>query len=258
IALGALEMPLIDLARYFTIFPNNGVLRPLKTTVDCEIDIQTTADKIIATPEYIELVNKILNDRKTGVEQFGINSELNLSQSNYALKTGTSRDFKDSWIIGYTPDFLVGMWVGNADNSSTNEVSGQTGAGMIWMQTMELLLGSQYNKNTPFDFSRLTEFKTPYGSDYGLSNDNPEAITNILENKDLSLIVNPHDGDNIVVDDNSIINLTADESVNWFVNSVFLGNGISLPYQPTITGKYTIKAAANDKEETITIFVERE
>jgi len=257
IALGALEMPLMDLAHYFTIFPNNGVLKPLRMTVGCKIDDRAQADKTVAAPEYIRLINKILNDRKTGIEQFGINSELNLPQSNYALKTGTSRDFKDSWVIGYTPDFLVGVWVGNADNISTNEVSGQMGAGIFWMQTMELMINSQYNKNTPFNFSRLVEFKTPYGSDYGLSNDNPEAITNILENRDLSLIVNPHDGDNIIVDNNSVISLTASESVDWFINDIFFGNGDSIPYRPTTTGKYTIKATADDKEETITIFVER-
>ncbi|PIQ04743.1 MAG: hypothetical protein COW72_03295, partial [Candidatus Nealsonbacteria bacterium CG18_big_fil_WC_8_21_14_2_50_37_10] len=106
IALGTLEMNLTDLAKYFTIFPNNGVLKELKIYSSKILP----AGKKIANSEYVQLVNKILNDRKTGIEQFGMKSELNLFQENYALKTGTSRDFKDSWVVGFTPDFLVGVW----------------------------------------------------------------------------------------------------------------------------------------------------
>jgi penicillin-binding protein 1C len=96
IALGSLEMSLLDLAKYFTIFPNSGILKELKISSNS----LSSPEKEVAKPEYIQLVNKILNDRKTGVEQFGLKSELNLFQENYALKTGTSRNFKDSWIIG--------------------------------------------------------------------------------------------------------------------------------------------------------------
>jgi len=146
ISLGALEMNLLDLTKYFTIFPNKGVLKEIEIYKDNKNLFQ---NKEIASPEYIQLINKVLNDRKTGIEQFGLKSELNLFQENYALKTGTSRDFRDSWVIGYTPDFLVGVWMGNSDNSSMDEITGQVGAGRIWSETMELLLNSEYNKKTP-------------------------------------------------------------------------------------------------------------
>ncbi|PIW92269.1 MAG: hypothetical protein COZ89_00745, partial [Candidatus Nealsonbacteria bacterium CG_4_8_14_3_um_filter_37_23] len=148
IALGALEMNLLDLAHYFTIFSNDGILKELKIYKN---DETLAPDKRITEPEYIQLINKILNDRETGIEQFGLKSDLNLFQQNYALKTGTSRDFRDSWVIGYTPDFLVGVWLGNADNSPMDEVSGQVGAGRIWAEIMELLLNSKYNKKTPLN-----------------------------------------------------------------------------------------------------------
>ena len=97
IALGALEMSLWDLARYFTIFPNNGMLKEVKIYKN---DKDSFLQKQIASPEYVQLINKILNDRSTGIEQFGLKSDFNLFQSNYALKTGTSRNFQDSWVVG--------------------------------------------------------------------------------------------------------------------------------------------------------------
>ena len=109
-------------------------------------------NKKIADDKYIQLVNKILSDRQTSIDQFGALSDLNLGINNYALKTGTSRDYHDSWVMGYTPDFLVGVWTGNSDNTPMNNVSGQTGAGKIWHQAMNLLINSEYNKKTNFNF----------------------------------------------------------------------------------------------------------
>ena len=70
----------------------------------------------------------------------------NLPFHNYALKTGTSHNFHDSWTIGYTPDFLIGVWIGNSANTAMRQVSGQTGAGKIWHEVMELMYNSSYNK----------------------------------------------------------------------------------------------------------------
>jgi len=253
IALGALEMNLTDLAKYFTIFPNNGTLKELKIYSD-KI---SPAGKKIANSEYIQLVNKILNDRKTGIEQFGMKSELNLFQENYALKTGTSRDFKDSWVVGFTPDFLVGVWIGNADNSSTEGVSGQMGAGNIWSSVMELLLNSEYNKKTPFDFSLIAEFKNGENIEYGLGDDDYVKTLNILKEKDVSLILNPHDGDFFILEKDTKIILEAKENVGWFINGEFLNEGERVIFIPQKPDQYQIKAEGpNNTEEEITIYIQ--
>lgn len=270
IALGALEMNLYDLARYFTIFPNNGILRELKIT-----DIQEGLEKKIASAEYIQLINKILSDRKTGIEQFGLVSELNLSKENYALKTGTSRDFHDSWVIGYTPDFLVGVWLGNAENTAMDAVSGQTGAGLVWSQIMELLFNSQYNKKTPFDFSLIQEFNEGENLEYGLARDDYQKFLNVLKEKDTALILNPHEGDVFLLEEHTNIILEAQKEVKWFihpvrdygsnetleneqisngVNGEFLAQGEKILFSPQEAGNYRIKAQdSNGLEETINI-----
>jgi penicillin-binding protein 1C len=258
IALGALEMSLLDLARYFTIFPNEGLLKPLKISEDKNCDFHLAlAKKKIAKEKYVELINKILSDRKTGIEEFGLKSELNLFQKNYALKTGTSRDFKDSWIIGYTPDFLVGVWVGNADLSPTQKLSGQIGAGQIWSEVMELLFNSQYNKKTPFSFNFIKEFREDDNLEYGLAEDNYSEIKNILlQDENKSVILNPHQGDRFLLEEKTKIILEAKEKVSWFVNGKLFEKARKSIFSPQKSGKYKIMARLPDgRQEEVEIFV---
>src|SRR5205823_4842019 len=60
-----------------------------------------------------------------------------------AAKTGTTDDFRDSWVIGYTPDLLTGVWVGNSDGSPMRDVFGAQGAGCIYHAFMETALAGQ-------------------------------------------------------------------------------------------------------------------
>jgi penicillin-binding protein 1C len=79
---------------------------------------------------------------------FGQDSILTTA-GDFAVKTGTSKDMKDNWCIGYNDDFTVGVWVGNADNSSMMNVIGVTGAAPIWRQTVDYLMSrsSPVNRN---------------------------------------------------------------------------------------------------------------
>jgi penicillin-binding protein 1C len=258
IALGSLDLSLFDLARYFTIFPNNGVLKDLQIFPQGSTfkNVQGRTLKI-AKPGYIQLVNKILSDRKTSIDQFGLKSELNLFQENYALKTGTSRDFKDSWVVGYSPDFLVGIWVGNADASPTKGVSGQQGAGLIFSEVMELLLNSDYNKKTAFELGLVKEFRNDGDFNYGLEGDDYQKALNLLIEKDESLVLLPHDGDNFLLEAETKIVLRGKESLDWFVNEEFLGQGVSQIFIPKTKGRYQIKAVSESGlTEEVTIFLE--
>mgnify|MGYP000456672180 CR=1 FL=1 len=82
------------------------------------------------------LLYDILSDPDNRDISFGVNSILNTSIAQ-AVKTGTSSDFRDNLVISYHPDFVLGVWVGNNDNSSMQGVTGITGAGYIWHQVIE-------------------------------------------------------------------------------------------------------------------------
>ncbi len=106
----------------------------------------------VLTPRTAYLITDILSDSYARRSTFGAGSPLQLSRPA-AAKTGTTQDWRDNWTVGYTPDMVVGVWVGNADNEPMRHVSGVTGAAPIWHDVMEELL-----KAKP-----LQEFTKPKG-----------------------------------------------------------------------------------------------
>ncbi|MDO8561449.1 MAG: transglycosylase domain-containing protein [bacterium] len=251
IALGALEMDPLTLAHYLSLFPGKGTLKPLRLFLDgtTEPSIATpmsalAEEKKVADPALAELVSKVLNDRLTGVQQFGLASNLNLPQSNYAVKTGTSQDYHDSWTVGYTPDFLVVVWYGNPDNTPLKQVTGQSGAGAIWHDAMELLMNSEYNKKTPLDFSLVQGFYINNSIDFGLPGDSVAEHRNLL--LDDTLIMSPQDGDTFLKEAHMSIPLVSSEIVSWYANGEFVGAGNRIMFSPSEAQDYTIKAVSQN------------
>ncbi|MFQ5875047.1 MAG: penicillin-binding transpeptidase domain-containing protein, partial [Dehalococcoidia bacterium] len=84
------------------------------------------------------LITDILSDNFARASTFGEGSPLRLSRPA-AAKTGTTTDWRDNWTVGYTPDLVIGVWAGNADNEPMRHVSGVIGAAPIWHDVMEAL-----------------------------------------------------------------------------------------------------------------------
>lgn len=257
IALGGLEMDPLALAHLLTLFPNNGELKPLTLYRDAPpilppMEVRAEPRRI-AEPAYVALVNKTLSDRLAGVEQFGLAGNLNLPQENYAVKTGTSRDFHDTWTVGWTPDFLVVVWLGNAENEPMRQVTSISGAGKIWHDTMEALLNSAYNRKTPFDFSHIALYRIGETDFYGLPAEKTDEHRNLLEEK--ALILNPHDGDTFIFERDMAIPLKARTPARWYVNGLLLAEGAEASFSPARAGIYTVRAAAPSREEALKISV---
>lgn len=96
----------------------------------------------VLDPRVAFLITDILSDNNARIPSFGPGSALNIGRPA-AAKTGTTTDFRDNWTVGYTPNLVVGVWVGNADNSPMVEVSGISGAGPIWNEFMRRVLKGQ-------------------------------------------------------------------------------------------------------------------
>src|SRR5574338_1721875 len=104
----------------------------------------------VIRPEHAYLMSSILSDNESRSWMFGRNSLLNLSFP-VAAKTGTTNDFRDNWTLGYTPDLVTGVWVGNADYTPMVNTTGLTGAAPIWSQFMEFAVPYLTNGSpTPF------------------------------------------------------------------------------------------------------------
>lgn len=253
IALGELDMTLLELSHFFTIFAQNGYLKPLTLIKNSaynfsDLPKSLILDKKIFDKKFIDLTNSILSDRQKGIGQFQAKSYLNLPYDNYCVKTGTSDEFRDSLAIGYTKDYLVGVWVGNANFEKMDGVSGQSGAGKIWHDIMILLHNnSEYNKNTKFNLNNVTYFDYSGTNEPGLTDDNYKKIRNILKYDDL--ILSPHLNDVFLFEKNMSITLSASQPVTWNINDLIVNNKKNYNWKPTKSGKFQIIAKTKDGEE---------
>jgi membrane peptidoglycan carboxypeptidase len=142
LTLGGGDVSLLDLTSAYSVFANSGVRVPpvaiLKIT-DFQgnvIDEYQPVGEQVIRPEHAYLISSILSDNSARSWMFGTNSLLNLSFT-VAAKTGTTNDFRDNWTLGYTPDLVTGVWIGNADYTPMVNTTGLTGAAPIWSQFME-------------------------------------------------------------------------------------------------------------------------
>jgi membrane carboxypeptidase/penicillin-binding protein PbpC len=96
-------------------------------------------------PRVTWLLSDILSDDQARLIGFGLNSTLKIDHTA-AVKTGTTTNFHDNWTIGYTPDLVTGVWVGNSNYEAMQAVTGVTGAAPIWNETMRALLAAKPDK----------------------------------------------------------------------------------------------------------------
>jgi 1A family penicillin-binding protein len=96
---------------------------------------ESTEPARVLSREVAFLISDILSDRYARMHAFGLASVLDVDRPA-AVKTGTTTDWRDNWTIGYTPDRVVGVWVGNADGAVMHDITGISGAGPIWHEVM--------------------------------------------------------------------------------------------------------------------------
>ena len=247
IALGGLEMNPLLLANYFTVFPRNGVLAPLELVrgrpTAIPMSAPVTEPRRILYATTTELINNMLADRLMGVEQFGLESNLNLPLADYAVKTGTSYDYHDSWTVGYTPDVVVVVWIGNSNNKAMDLLTGARGAGKIWHDVMTLLLARGDIAPKNFDKDTIVPIHTDEGQSFGFKNDNVEYARTIMnDTKRDGIILEPHDQDVLSYQPDMAVPLRSTKQVTWKVSGKLLGAGEKIFWTPNAPGDYTLKA----------------
>jgi 1A family penicillin-binding protein len=145
LTLGGGEVRLLELTAAYGAFANGGFrVEPVLVTRVEDSDGQvlkvweTSPGPQVVDERVAYLVTDILSDDYARISTFGEGSVLKLTRPA-AVKTGTTTDWRDNWTVGYTPDLVVGVWAGNADNTPMENVSGVTGAAPIWHDVMESL-----------------------------------------------------------------------------------------------------------------------
>lgn len=143
ILLGAVEMSPIDVTQMYLSLASGGFKMPIKTVRSVlskggqPLSRYPLAIDQVVEPEPATLINYALQE----VVRNGTARSV-LSQFNYdyglAGKTGTTDDYRDSWFAGFSGNYLMVVWVGHDDNTSTG-LTGASGAARVWASTMSAL-----------------------------------------------------------------------------------------------------------------------
>jgi 1A family penicillin-binding protein len=151
LTLGGGDVKLLELTSAYAVFANGGVrvpptpfLRVTDPVGKVLIDLRAHPPKgtPVVDARYAYQITNILSDANARAAGFGQNATLRLSRPA-AVKTGTTNDWRDNWTLGFTPEIVTGVWVGNANNSEMEHISGVTGAGPLWHNFMERALAGK-------------------------------------------------------------------------------------------------------------------
>lgn len=140
LVLGAAEVPLVEMTDAFAVFADEGQYNKPTAILEIRNKFNELVDEYKPDPKNVlgndvaYIISSILSDNRTRAEVFG--GALTISRPA-AVKTGTTEDYRDALTIGYTPSLVVGVWVGNNDNTPMDNIAGSLGAAPIWRSLME-------------------------------------------------------------------------------------------------------------------------
>ena len=137
LALGSAEVSLLNLTNAYRALGNGGRISP--TTL---LPGKAAPATQVLDPRAAFIVGDVMSDPLARARTFGTDSVL-ATRFWTAVKTGTSKDMRDNWALGYSQRYTVGVWVGNASGAPMWDVSGTTGAAPIWAAVMNFLHAKQ-------------------------------------------------------------------------------------------------------------------
>jgi membrane peptidoglycan carboxypeptidase len=167
ISLGGGEVRLLELAGGYATLASGGEFHEPVAILKVESkegkvleEFKEPKEREVMGRDVAFLISHILSDNNARSAVFGTGSYLNVSGKTVAVKTGTTDDKRDNWAVGYTPSVVVGVWVGNNDNSPMDPkiASGVTGATPIWNKIITAALSGKSNEGfNPPDNVRAIE-----------------------------------------------------------------------------------------------------
>lgn len=152
LVLGGGEVRPLDMALAYSIFANDGVKNKERDILKIEDNKGTTLfesknEEIIGSRVLSEqttrLISDVLSDNVARTPAFGSNSFLNFPNQQVAVKTGTTNDYRDAWIVGYTPNISVAAWAGNNNNSPMEKKVAGFIVAPMWNEFMQFAMSKR-------------------------------------------------------------------------------------------------------------------
>ncbi len=135
LALGSADVRLIEIANAYRTLANGGIWRPLRFSPELPSE---EAPRRVFSQEAAFIVTDILSDRQARSSTFGLENSLS-TRFWSAVKTGTSKDMRDNWCLGFSEKYTVGVWAGNFSGAPMWNVTGVQGAAPVWQEIMNYL-----------------------------------------------------------------------------------------------------------------------
>lgn len=156
LVLGGGEVNLLEMTGAYAVFANDGVRNPPTGILRIEDKVGNVVESYekqsaqVLDSQIARQINNVLSDNVARTPEFGADSPLNFSGYDVADKTGTTNDFRDVWILGYTPGIAVGAWAGNNDNSPMAKKIAAFIIAPMWHEFMEYALQKYSSQSDTF------------------------------------------------------------------------------------------------------------
>ncbi len=200
LALGSAEVSLWEQAQAYRVLARGGRFSPLGLSADRP----ASPDREVLPAGATFLTVDILGDRAARAVTFGLESHLNTPFWS-AVKTGTSKDMRDNWCIGFSDRYTTAVWVGNFEGDAMHDVSGVTGAAPVWQEIMLALdqAGASAPEAPPGVEALVTHFDPPVEAprrEWFLAGTGIEQVAALAPGGGIARITSPANGMVIALD----------------------------------------------------------
>lgn len=265
LALGSGEVKLLELTQAYGVLANAGTrailkgiqsIEPILLNQDLPIDpnFNFTWEENVVSPKIASQITAILSDNIARLAAFGEDNAL-FFHYPVAAKTGTSRNFRDNWTLGYSPHRTVGVWVGNSDGSTMINSSGITGAAPLFHSVMDLVM-----QNLPKQKFNLYPLENPTQALPTFEEVLSYQSETQGKSKSLQSILYPFNGDLFEISsdiprEKQVLNFKARQAGEWRLNQKSLGMGEEIAWKLEL-GEYTLEWVNANQSEKINFSVQ--
>lgn len=244
LALGGMDVRLLDLTNAYRALANRGVWRPVRF----RSDERDKANRKVISPQAAFVIADILSDKTARAMTFGLENPL-ATRVWTAAKTGTSKDMRDNWCIGFSSRYTVGVWVGNFNGEPMRDVSGVSGAAPVWRDLMDYLHagnGSASPGKPRGIIAQKMHFTPPIESPRtewfldGTETTEIRLVDASTDQQARAKIIYPTDGTIIAMDPDIPIqhqrvqfNSKGSNEVTWRIDGTRAGHGLDVGWMPT-------------------------
>tara|TARA_R110000868_G_scaffold91999_4_gene254963 strand:+ start:21070 stop:23301 length:2232 start_codon:yes stop_codon:yes gene_type:complete len=257
LALGNGEVSLLELVQGFAALANQG--ETVRLNAVKKSDPQPTQNQRVFSPQAATMVSDILSDPWARSLEFGRYSMLDLPVQT-AVKTGTSTDYRDAWAVGYDSRYVVGIWMGNLDQSPTDGVTGSTGPGLVLRGIFAYLNRDQNTSRLGLDSEVFLRENCAFhvegqveGCEQVLDLQTATSVKFTGADKLAPFILSPTRDLRLAFDPRlpadrqsfrfSVAGITPEDRVTWIVNDEIEGEAKGGDFDwPVVRGKYVMRA----------------